>query len=78
MIYERASECEEALIFIFLDEIYIFWYEFALTNVTFSIYAEAKTTKKITLRLECKECKYKHQIPLKRAKHFEIGAPSKK
>ena len=42
------------------------------------LHAEAKTTKKITLRLECKECKYKHQIPLKRAKHFEIGAPSKK
>lgn len=34
---------------------------------------KAKTTKKITLRLECKECKYKMQLPLKRCKHFEIG-----
>jgi ribosomal protein L44E len=39
--------------------------------------AQAKTTKKITLRLECKECKYKMQLPLKRCKHFEIGAPRK-
>jgi len=35
---------------------------------------KAKTTKKVTLRLECKECKYKMQLPLKRCKHFEIGA----
>ena len=28
----------------------------------------------ITLRMECKECKYKIQLPLKRMKHFEIGA----
>lgn len=38
---------------------------------------QAKTTKKITLRLECKECKYKMQLPLKRCKKFEIGAPKK-
>lgn len=35
---------------------------------------KAKTTKKVTLRMECKECKYKMQLPLKRCKHFEIGA----
>lgn len=34
---------------------------------------KAKTTKKITLRLECKDCKYKMQLPMKRCKHFEIG-----
>jgi len=34
-------------------------------------------TKKITLRMECKDCKYKLQLALKRCKHFEIGAPSK-
>jgi ribosomal protein L44E len=39
--------------------------------------AQAKTTKKVTLRLECKECKYKMQLPLKRCKKFEIGAPKK-
>lgn len=39
---------------------------------------KAKTTKKITLRLECKECKYKMQLPLKRCKHFEIGANKNK
>lgn len=38
---------------------------------------QAKTTKKITLRLECKECKYKMQLPLKRCKKFEIGGPKK-
>jgi large subunit ribosomal protein L44e len=38
------------------------------------ILLQAKTTKKVTLRLECKECKYKMQLPLKRTKHFEIGA----
>ena len=34
---------------------------------------KAKTTKKVTIRLECKDCKYKMQLPLKRCKHFEIG-----
>lgn len=35
---------------------------------------KAKTTKKIVLRLECKECKSKHQVAIKRTKHFELGA----
>ena len=35
---------------------------------------KAKTTKKITLRLECKECKQRFQLPIKRCKHFELGA----
>ena len=35
---------------------------------------KAKTTKKVVLRLECKECKFKSQIQLKRTKHFELGA----
>jgi len=34
---------------------------------------KAKTTKKVVLRLECKECKHKFQLPLKRCKHFELG-----
>ena len=34
---------------------------------------QAKTTKKITLRLECKECKAKKQLCIKRTKHFELG-----
>ena len=34
---------------------------------------QAKTTKKITIRLECKECKAKKQLVLKRCKHFELG-----
>eukprot|EP00658_Telonema_sp_P-2_P077412 TRINITY_DN69_c0_g1_i17.p1 TRINITY_DN69_c0_g1~~TRINITY_DN69_c0_g1_i17.p1 ORF type:complete len:108 (+),score=49.96 TRINITY_DN69_c0_g1_i17:122-445(+) len=33
---------------------------------------KAKTTKKIVLRLECAECKYKSHQALKRAKHFEL------
>jgi large subunit ribosomal protein L44e len=33
---------------------------------------EAKTTKKVVLRLECTVCKYKAQMALKRCKHFEL------
>ncbi len=38
---------------------------------------KAKTTKKIGLRLECKECKTKKQLVLKRTKHFELGEKKK-
>lgn len=38
---------------------------------------KAKTTKKITLRLECKECKAKKQLCIKRTKHFELGEKKK-
>ncbi|KAJ3400346.1 hypothetical protein CcCBS67573_g06844 [Chytriomyces confervae] len=38
---------------------------------------KAKTTKKIVLRLECNVCKYKHQLPIKRCKHFELGGDKK-
>jgi large subunit ribosomal protein L44e len=34
---------------------------------------KAKTTRKIVLRLECKTCKTKKQLCLKRTKHFELG-----
>merc|ERR1712187_1031951 len=39
---------------------------------------KAKTTKKITLRMECTKCKYKFFLPLKRTKHFERGQEKKK
>lgn len=39
---------------------------------------KAKTTKKITLRLECKVCKTKKQVTIKRCKHFELGVSRKK
>ena len=39
---------------------------------------QAKTTKKITLRLECKECKAKKQLCIKRTKHFELGEKKNK
>jgi large subunit ribosomal protein L44e len=35
---------------------------------------KAKTTKKVVLRLECKECKYKSQVVIKRCKSFNLGA----
>ena len=35
---------------------------------------KAKTTRKVVLRLECTECKYKSQLSLKRTKHIELGA----
>lgn len=38
---------------------------------------EAKTTKKVVLRLECTSCKYKAQLSLKRCKHFELGGDKK-
>ena len=38
---------------------------------------KAKTTKKITLRLECKKCKQKKQLVIKRCKHFELGEKKK-
>lgn len=41
------------------------------------ILTQAKTTKKITLRLECKECKAKKQLCIKRTKHFELGEKKK-
>uniref|UniRef100_A0A7S3LII2 60S ribosomal protein L44 n=1 Tax=Aplanochytrium stocchinoi TaxID=215587 RepID=A0A7S3LII2_9STRA len=34
---------------------------------------KAKTTKKVVIRLECKDCKTKFQLRLKRCKHFELG-----
>ena len=39
---------------------------------------QAKTTKKIVLRMECQECKRRIQVPLKRAKHFELGGDKKR
>merc|ERR1712187_29431 len=39
---------------------------------------KAKTTKKITLRLECTKCKSKNLLPIKRTKHFELGQEKKK
>ena len=35
---------------------------------------KAKTTRKVVLRLECKKCKTKKHLTLKRTKHFELGA----
>ncbi|OWF51684.1 60S ribosomal protein L44-like [Mizuhopecten yessoensis] len=39
---------------------------------------KAKTTKKITLRMECTSCKYRKQLSLKRCKHFEFGGDKKR
>ncbi|KAL1386081.1 hypothetical protein pipiens_012865 [Culex pipiens pipiens] len=39
---------------------------------------KAKTTKKIVLRMECVDCKYRKQTPLKRCKHFELGGDKKR
>jgi len=34
---------------------------------------KVKTTKKIVLKMECTECKFRKQLPIKRCKHFELG-----
>lgn len=39
---------------------------------------QAKTTKKVVLRMECSTCKKKKQLPLKRCKHFELGGDKKR
>merc|ERR1712212_1383863 len=39
---------------------------------------KAKTTKKLVLRIECTECKWKNQVPIKRTKHFELGGEKKR
>lgn len=36
-----------------------------------------RQTKKVVLRLECTSCKGKHQLVLKRCKHFELGGDKK-
>ncbi|KAK2162539.1 hypothetical protein NP493_1516g00016 [Ridgeia piscesae] len=39
---------------------------------------KAKTKKKIVLKMECTECKYRKQLAIKRCKHFELGGDKKK
>ena len=39
---------------------------------------QAKTTKKIVLRMECSVCHKKKQLPIKRCKHFELGGDKKR
>lgn len=39
---------------------------------------QAKITRKIVLRLECTECKYRKQLAIKRCKHFELGGEKKR
>merc|ERR1711860_93392 len=39
---------------------------------------KAKTTKKIVLRMECSQCKFRKQLPIKRCKHFELGGDKKR
>ena len=39
---------------------------------------QAKTTKKLVLRLECSSCKMRQQCPIKRTKHFELGGDKKR
>lgn len=42
--------------------------------------SQAKTTKKIVLRLECVEpnCRSKRMLAIKRCKHFELGGDKKR
>ena len=41
-------------------------------------HAQAKTTKKVVLRMECTTCRKKKQVSLKRTKHFELGGDKKR
>ena len=46
----------------------------------FDLFFQAKTTKKIVLRLECVEpnCRSKRMLAIKRCKHFELGGDKKR
>lgn len=48
--------------------------------LSFSFFLQAKTTKKIVLRMECtvQDCKRKKHKALKRCKHFELGGDKKR
>lgn len=39
---------------------------------------QAKTTKKVVLRMECNKCHKRKQVSLKRCKHFELGGDKKR
>ena len=47
-----------------------------IANASFRL--QAKTTKKIVLRLECTACKHKRHVPIKRCKHFELGGDKRR
>ena len=49
-----------------------------ILNFMMFTYVQAKTTKKVVLRMECSVCKYRKQVPLKRCKHFELGGDKKR
>lgn len=55
------------------------WY-LDLTLINFIFCSQAKTTKKIVLRLECVEpnCRSKRMLAIKRCKHFELGGDKKR
>ncbi|KAF0039867.1 hypothetical protein F2P81_008102 [Scophthalmus maximus] len=55
-----------------------FCYENAAERVCVCL--QAKTTKKIVLRLECVEpnCRSKRMLAIKRCKHFELGGDKKR
>ena len=46
--------------------------------IPFYFCLQAKTTKKLVLRLECSKCKRRQQVPIKRTKHFELGGDKKR
>jgi hypothetical protein len=46
--------------------------------IDFFLAFQAKITRKIVLRLECTDCKYRKQLAIKRCKHFELGGEKKR
>lgn len=58
-----------------LSQVYVHSHSFRVNHICD---LQAKTTKKIVLRMECSECKVRKQIPLKRCKHFELGGDKKR
>lgn len=56
----------------------MFKYAISMIIIQNFVSLQAKTTKKIVLRMECVDCKYRKQTPLKRCKHFELGGDKKR
>uniref|UniRef100_A0A453SVK6 60S ribosomal protein L44 n=1 Tax=Aegilops tauschii subsp. strangulata TaxID=200361 RepID=A0A453SVK6_AEGTS len=50
---------------------------FFASGCLFFFLFQAKTTKKIVLKLQCQSCKHYSQRAIKRCKHFEIGGDKK-
>lgn len=74
-IFRKKVRCFSVLILV--HKLFALVCEIRTNNV---LSLQAKTTKKIVLRLECVEpnCRSKRMLAIKRCKHFELGGDKKR